>query len=523
MADQSSGSYNSAGWYSGGQGGQVPQGGTAPLAPSEADVGGPSASGAVGTSGGDSASGAHQSQSVYGQQPFNRTASSQSPYAADYAQTHSSYGRPNAPAGAASAPARSGHVFLKGFLGALCACILAFAGFGLVNGITNNGVAPAKPVVIGAKESSTIEANEDSTTLAETVAQKALPSVACIYVYSAQQQFSGIFGNGGRDAGDGELVESSLGSGIVLSEDGYILTNYHVVEGADALKVNVGGSEYDAEIVGADQSSDLAVIKASGASGLTAADIGDSDTLSIGEWVMSIGSPFGLEQSVATGVVSATSRSQIVEGGNEDTPYGYNFRQQPAAPTIYPNMIQTDAAINPGNSGGALVDANGKVIGVNTLITSYSGNYSGVGFAIPINYAIHLAKQIIAGETPTHAKLGVSLSTVNEQIAKRYGLATNEGAYVASVSAGSGAEKAGMNEGDIVVAADGNSIASASDLMLAVRGHNPGDAITLTVNREGQTKDIEVTLGSDGDSSPAPAAASRSSYDGVANGAASAA
>ena len=129
---------------------------------------------------------------------------------------------------------------------------------------------------------------------------------------------------------------------------------------------------------------------------------------------MTIGSPFGLEQSVATGIVSATSRSQIVNASTDQ--YGNSTGES----TIYPNMIQTDAAINPGNSGGALVDADGKLIGINTLITSYSGNYSGVGFAIPVNYAVNLAQQIIDGKTPTHAQLGVSLSTVNAQNAKRY-------------------------------------------------------------------------------------------------------
>ncbi len=167
--------------------------------------------------------------------------------------------------------------------------------------------------------------------------------------------------------------------------------------------------------------------------------------------------------------------------------------------TVYPNMIQTDAAINPGNSGGALVDANGQLIGINTLITSYSGNYSGVGFAIPVNYAINLAQQIIDGKNPTHAQLGVSLNTVNSQMAARYGLSANEGAYVASVSPNSGAAAAGLTVGDIVTAFDGEKVESASDLMLDVRGKNPGDVVTLTVvNGDGQKRDVQVTLGSDG-------------------------
>ena len=307
----------------------------------------------------------------------------------------------------------------------------------------------------------------------------------------------------------GTLTESSLGSGVVLSEDGYIVTNNHVVAGADALKVTVGGEEYDADVVGTDESSDIAVVKLRGASGLTPIEIGDSDNLTIGEWVMSIGSPFGLEQSVATGIVSATSRSQIMSNaessGNDGYGYGYgNSSSQSGGYTIYPNMIQTDAAINPGNSGGALVDSNGKLIGINTLITSYSGNYSGVGFAIPVNYAVNIAQQIIEGKTPTHAQLGVSLSTVNSQNAKRYGLKADSGAYIAAVSAGSGAADAGLEEGDIVTKFDGNAVDSASDLMLDVRSKNPGDTVTLEVNRNGETKQLQVTLGSDESSQAAP-------------------
>lgn len=167
---------------------------------------------------------------------------------------------------------------------------------------------------------------------------------------------------------------------------------------------------------------------------------------------------------------------------------------------LYVNMIQTDAAINPGNSGGALVDKNGQLIGINTLITSYSGNYSGVGFAIPVNYAIQLAQQIINGETPTHAQLGVTLSSVTSSIANRYGLAVDSGAYVTSVSNGTGAANAGIQQGDIITKFDDKSITSASDLMLAVRTKNPGDTVTVEFNRDGKTMSVTVTLGSDASS-----------------------
>ncbi len=382
-----------------------------------------------------------------------------------------------------------GKVFLWGFLGALVACVLALGGFVALNStgiLGSNG-----SVVLGSQsDTATSGSADENTTLAESVAEKCLPSVAAIDVYTEVQTGWGYYGY----QSSGELQESSLGSGVVLTSDGYIITNYHVIEGADAVTVTVEGNQYDAEIVGSDPSSDIAVLKAEGAENLQAIEIGDSDDLTIGEWVMTIGSPFGLEQSVATGIISATSRSQIMSSDS----YGYGADS--GSVTIYPNMIQTDAAINPGNSGGALVDSDGKLIGINTLITSYSGNYSGVGFAIPVNYAVELAEQIIAGETPTHAQLGVSLSTVNDQVAQRYGFAVNSGAYVAAVNEGSGAAEAGLQVGDIITAFDGESVEGASDLMLDIRTKNPGDTVTLSVNRAGEQMEVEVTLGSDANS-----------------------
>ncbi len=383
-----------------------------------------------------------------------------------------------------------GKTFLIAFAGALAACLVAFGAMGALS--LFNGAAPESnnTASLGAESSTVINVDQNSASLAEAVASKCLPSVAAIDVFTrsggGNDIYSFIYGNGAQ--GSGELEASGLGSGVVLSNDGYIVTNYHVVEGGEAYEVTVGGETYEADLVGSDPSSDVAVLKARDAKGLTAMEIGDSDDLTIGEWVMSIGSPFGLEQSVATGIISATSRSQIINSSNGSS-----------EASIYPNMIQTDAAINPGNSGGALVDANGQLVGINTLITSYSGNYSGVGFAIPVNYAINLAQQIIDGKNPTHAQLGVSLNTVNSQMAARYGLSANEGAYVASVSPNSGAAAAGLTVGDIVTAFDGEKVESASDLMLDVRGKNPGDVVTLTVvNGDGQKRDVQVTLGSDG-------------------------
>lgn len=389
--------------------------------------------------------------------------------------------------------------FLLAFAGAAVACIIAFGIWGIWQTTADDLFSDSnQSVQLGPSASTSIDIQGEDITLPEAVASKALPSVAAIDVYVNQGDLQERYGLGAGKSGAAELTQFSLGSGVALTKDGYIVTNYHVVQGGDAFKVTVGGETYDAEIVGSDPSSDLAVIKAQNATDLVPIEIGNSDDLVIGEWVMSIGSPFGLEQSVATGIVSATSRSQIMDSSADQ------FGNATGDVTIYPNMIQTDAAINPGNSGGALVDSEGKLIGINTLITSYSGNYSGVGFAIPVNYAVNIAQQIIDGKTPTHAQLGVSLSTVNTQMAKRYGLSVDSGAYIAAVSKGSGAAEAGLQVGDIITKFDGNNVASASDLMLDVRSKNPGDKVTLEVNRSGATKEVEVTLGSDESSQAAP-------------------
>ena len=312
----------------------------------------------------------------------------------------------------------------------------------------------------------TIEIDPEDTTLAEAVSAKALPSVVSISTTT-------------QDGG-------GIGSGVILDTDGNILTNYHVVEGAQSIVVTLDdGTTYEAEIVGSDESSDLAVVRLSDfdASKITPIEIGDSDDLAVGEWVMAIGSPFGNEQSVSTGIVSALYRSTAMESTS--------------GTTIYANMIQTDAAINPGNSGGALVNNEGKLIGINSIIESYSGSSSGVGFAIPVNYAINIANQIIDGQTPVHPYLGVTVSTVNALSARQQGLSVSEGAQVQSVTEGGPAAEAGIQEGDIVTAIDGDAVTSADGLIIAMREHNVGDTVTLSILRDGASQDIEVTLGSD--------------------------
>ncbi len=316
-----------------------------------------------------------------------------------------------------------------------------------------------------------IDIDPEDTTLAEAVAAKSLPSVVSISTEAVSSD--------GSSSG-------SIGSGVILDTDGNILTNNHVIEGATAIAVTLDdGTSYEAELVGTDASSDLAVIRLKDAdpSALTPIEVGDSDSLSVGEWVMAIGSPFGNEQSVSTGIVSALYRSTAL--------------QSTSGTSIYANMIQTDAAINPGNSGGALVNDQGQLIGINSVIESYSGSSSGVGFAIPVNYAINIANQIIDGKTPVHPYLGASLSTVNALNARQNNLGTDSGAYVNSVVDGGPAQQAGIQEGDIVTALDGDEITSADGLIIALREHEVGETVTLTVVRGGDQQDIDVTLGSD--------------------------
>ena len=355
-------------------------------------------------------------------------------------------------------------IFLASLLGLAVGSVLVIAL--VMSGafrITGTNVESA---VSGATQ--TIEIDPEDTTLSEAVAAKALPSVVSITAQGETEDSGGI------------------GSGVILDTDGNILTNYHVIEGASALVVRTdSGDSYEAEVVGTDESSDLAVIRLQDAedADLTPIDLADSDDLTVGEWVMAIGSPFGNEQSVSTGIVSALYRSTAL--------------QSTSGTSIYANMIQTDAAINPGNSGGALVNDEGKLIGINSVIESYSGSSSGVGFAIPVNYAINIANQIIAGETPVHPYLGASLMSVNAYNARQNNLAVDSGAYVAEVTADGPAATAGIEAGDIVTAVDGEPISSADGLIIALREHEVGDKVTLTVMRGKDEKEIEVELGSD--------------------------
>jgi putative serine protease PepD len=369
---------------------------------------------------------------------------------------------------------------IGGLIGAAVACGAFFL---LVQGFfpTAANEQPSAAGYTGA--SVTIDPPDEDASLAVTVAKKVLPSVVNIDVYATS---SGSYWDFGPERGDNSgdaLEEYGLGSGVVISADGYILTNYHVVEGGSEYLVRFDqDNQYKATVVGEDSSSDLAVLKVE-ATGLVPIEIADSTEVAVGEWVMAVGSPFGLEKSVSTGIVSALFRSTTMESTT-----GINF---------YANMIQTDAAINPGNSGGALVNAEGKLIGINTLISSNSGASAGVGFAIPSNYAMSVARQIMDGKEVEHAFLGVRMQTVDAGNASSFNSDVKTGAYIDEVVSGSPADKAGLQTGDIITKMDGVAISSAAELVINVRAHLVGDTVTLEIERDGATKTVDVTLGSD--------------------------
>ena len=303
----------------------------------------------------------------------------------------------------------------------------------------------------------------------EKVAQKLLPSVTQINVA------------GGGQAGSG--------TGIIISSDGQILTNNHVVESAaDGGSITVAfndGSNAKAEILGRDAVTDLAVIKADGKSGLQPATLGSSADLKVGQEVVAIGSPFGLESTVTSGIISALNRpvASSDAGGSEQT--------------VFP-AIQTDAAINPGNSGGPLVDLEGRVIGINSAIrsngtTSTDAGSIGLGFAIPVDLAKNVSQQLVKGDKVKHARIGV---TVGPAIAKDD--ITGVGAEVKEVTNGSAGDKAGLEKGDIITAVNDVPVVSSNALVAAIRGYEPGDTIELTYLRDSEKNTVKVTLDSDG-------------------------
>ena len=295
--------------------------------------------------------------------------------------------------------------------------------------------------------------------------------------FSTDPFFRQFFGNGEFQVPPSTEREESLGSGVIVNPAGYILTNNHVLNGAKDIKVLLRDKrEFHAHIVGADPKTDIAVLKVD-ANNLPVITFGDSSKLQAGNFVLAIGNPFGLNQTVTMGIVSATGRGGL---GIED----------------YEDFIQTDAAINPGNSGGALIDGRGDLVGINTaILTENGGGNQGVGFAIPGNMARSVMEQILKTGKVTRAWLGVSIQTVTQDIAKSFRLNETYGALVNGVTPGSPAAKAGVETGDIIVDVNGEGIEDDRALQLKIGAMTPGTTIKLTVFRNGANHDLSVTLG----------------------------
>ena len=275
-----------------------------------------------------------------------------------------------------------------------------------------------------------------------------------------------------QPAPDGEAQPRGVGSGFILSADGYVMTNAHVIEGAEEVIVTLADKrEFKAKAIGADKRSDVALVKIE-ASGLPTVRIGDLARLKVGEWVIAIGSPFGLESTVTAGIVSAKSR----DTGD-----------------LLP-LIQTDVAINPGNSGGPLINMRGEVVGINSQIYSRSGGYMGISFAIPIDEAIRVSEQLRVGGRVIRGRIGVVIDQVTREVAEAIGLGKPAGALVRSVEAGGPAEKAGIEAGDIITKVDGRVVENSRDLPRVIGAIRPGGKAALQVFRRGAYRDVSVVV-----------------------------
>ena len=365
-------------------------------------------------------------------------------------------------------------IFFAALLGAVVGAGLVTAALYLVPPAVLRGPTPAAPATTVAVTSA-VQATSVSSQSIETAATKVLPSVVNV---SVRQTVAGPFGS---------AIQEGQGSGVVLRADGYILTNNHVVDGADSITVRIGTDVVAAKVVGTDPTTDLAVIKVE-RNGMTPATIGSSASLKVGQEIIAVGSPFGLDKTVTAGIVSALNRS--------------NFDTSTGSITAYTNLIQSDAAINPGNSGGALADLDGRVIGINALIESPSGSVgaaqsAGIGFAIPIDFAKDVADQLIAKKTVEHAYMGIGSVTVDASSGQQLSLGVTSGALVQSVQKNSPADKAGLKTSDVIIKIGATDITTVGDVFTAIRSHKVGDTVAVIVMRGKAKMTLSVTLASD--------------------------
>jgi len=358
-------------------------------------------------------------------------------------------------------------------------------------------VCSLRPAIAANAEPDKLELLRQTSEAFSSVAAEAIPAVVFIRVERTTETRSmtgpgtpfrfndpfGFFGDefddrsfrGRRPSQPREDRQTGQGSGFIIGDNGYILTNNHVVGEADEITVKLhDGREFDAELVGTDEKSDVAVIKIDGEN-LPAMPLGDSDNLKVGEWVIAIGNPFGLAETLTSGIVSAKGRSTV--GIND-----------------YEDFIQTDAAINPGNSGGPLINIKGEAIGINTAIFSNSGGNMGIGFAIPINMARAIKDQLVKTGKVTRGQLGVMIGGVTQDLADYFEIDSTKGAMVNEILEGSAAEKAGLQVGDIILKINGRDVEGIGDLRNTIAMSAPGSEVRLLVHRNGKERTITVRI-----------------------------
>ena len=334
----------------------------------------------------------------------------------------------------------------------------------------------ARTVVIGGGAVPAAAERREAAASYSAGALRAVPSVVNVYAVKAPPRrvpgFTSPFADPGEDPGGG----GGLGSGVVMSADGYVLTNNHVVEGAGAIAVALGeGKPAPAKVVGTDPETDLAVLKID-ARELTPIALGDSDALQVGDVVLAIGNPFGVGQTVTQGIVSGTGRNRV----------GIN---------TFENFIQTDAAINPGNSGGALVDAAGRLVGINTAILSPSGGSLGIGFAIPVRTATDVMSQLIKEGRVARGWIGVEALDLTPALARELGVRASVGAVLVRLLKGGPADRAGMQPGDVVVSLNGRPVADTRDLINGTAAIKPGGQADFAIMRAGGDVKLRVEVG----------------------------
>jgi Do/DeqQ family serine protease len=322
---------------------------------------------------------------------------------------------------------------------------------------------------------------------ADTVS-KATPAVVTIHSEQRVRQpqqfpfmddpfFRRFFGERNQQQAPSRPTRQGLGSGVIVREDGYILTNHHVIDGADKISVDMNDKRsLEAQVVGSDPPSDLAVLKVN-ASGLPVLPLGDSDRTRVGDVVLAIGNPLGVGQTVTMGIISAKGRQTGLSNGS------------------FEDFLQTDAPINRGNSGGALVSTNGELIGINSQILSPSGGSIGLGFAIPSNMARNVMEQLINGGKVRRGQLGIVVLPIPSEEASRLGVTQGPGVVVYQVQSGSGADRAGLKQGDVITALNGQAVADPNSFRNAIASTPPGSEITLTVKRGGSEQQVRATLG----------------------------